>query len=158
MILCLPICLNIIILPLGFLFFGTITHVEDTIRSVIEGPSWHQRPVQFLVMDMSLVGGIDMSSAEAFVRIHRLLSARCVTLVFCGFEVDSSIGKALSSVEVLGQPGVELFLTFNDAMECERAYHHFQAMLDVLLLQRDGERISTRLVQVSKDRDVYCFP
>ena len=103
----------------GFLFFGTITHVEETIRSVIEAPSWHQHPVKFLVVDLSLVGGIDMSSAEAFVRIHRLLSARCVTLVFCGFEVDSAIGKALSSVEVLGQPGVELFSTFNDAMECE---------------------------------------
>ena len=108
-----------IIMPLGFLFFGTITHVEKTIRSVIEGPSWQQRPVQFLVLDLSLVGGIDMSSAEAFVRIHRVLSARCVTLVFCGFEFDSPIGRALSSVEVIGQPGVELFSTFNDAMECE---------------------------------------
>jgi hypothetical protein len=116
----LPLDMSDIILSLGFLFFGTITHVEDTIRSVIEGPSWQQRPVQFLVLDMSLVGGIDMSSAEAFVRIHRLLSARCVALIFCGFEADSPIGKALSSVEVVGQPGVELFSTFSDAMECER--------------------------------------
>jgi SulP family sulfate permease len=108
-----------IILSLGFLFFGTITHVEDTIRSVIEGPSWQQRPVQFLVLDMSLVRRIDMSSAEAFVCIHRLLSARCVTLVFCGFEAGSRVGKALNNVEVIGQPGVKLFSTLNGALECE---------------------------------------
>jgi SulP family sulfate permease len=64
-----------------------------------------------------------MSSAEAFVRIHRLLAAKRVTLVFCGFTGDSPIGKALRSVEVLGARGVELFGTFNDAMEwTENAY------------------------------------
>jgi SulP family sulfate permease len=59
-----------------------------------------------------------MSSAEAFVRIHRLLAAKYVTLVFCGFTIDSPVGNALRSVDVLGADGVELFLTFNDAIEC----------------------------------------
>jgi len=103
----------------GFLFFGTITHVEETIRSTIETPSWQQQPVQFLVLDLSLVGGIDLSSAEAFVRVYRLLSSRRVVLVFCGFDSGSAIWKALSSVDVLGQPGVELFSSFTDAIECE---------------------------------------
>jgi SulP family sulfate permease len=102
----------------GFLFFGTITHVEETIRSLIEDPYWQQRPVQFLVLDLSLVVGIDMSSAEAFVRIYRLLHARFVTLVFCGFEINSPVWNALRTVEVVGAPGVELFSTFNDAIEC----------------------------------------
>jgi len=107
----------------GFLFFGTITHVEETIRSLIDGPSWHRNPVRFLVLDLSLVAGVDMSSAEAFVRIQRLLSGKYVTLVFCGFSADSSIAKALQSVNVLGSEGVELFSTFNDAMEwTENAY------------------------------------
>jgi sulfate permease, SulP family len=61
---------------------------------------------------------VDMSSAEAFVRIHRLLAAKYVTLVFCGFTNDSPVGNALRSVDVLGADGVELFLTFNDAIEC----------------------------------------
>ena len=103
---------------LGFLFFGTITYVEESIRSLIEGPSWQNNPVQFLVLDLSLVAGVDMSSAEAFVRIHRLLAAKYVTLVFCGFTIDSPVGNALRSVDVLGADGVELFLTFNDAIEC----------------------------------------
>ena len=102
----------------GFLFFGTITYVEESIRSLIEGPSWQSNPVQFLVLDLTLVAGVDMSSAEAFVRIHRLLAAKYVTLVFCGFTNDSTVGNALRSVDVLGADGVELFLTFNDAIEC----------------------------------------
>uniref|UniRef100_A0A0W0FIS6 Putative vacuole protein n=1 Tax=Moniliophthora roreri TaxID=221103 RepID=A0A0W0FIS6_MONRR len=101
----------------GFLFFGTISYVEETIRSIVEGPSWSKNPVRFLVLDLSLVYGVDMSSAEAFVRIHRLLQLKYVTMVFCGFEADSTIGKALQSVDVLGAEGVELFSDFNDAME-----------------------------------------
>ena len=105
----------------GFLFFGTITYVEETIKNIIEDPSWQRRPVRFLVVDLTLVGGVDMSSAEAFVRVHRMLSAKNVVLVFCGFVADSAIGIALQSVGVLGEDFVELFTTFNDAMECE--YH-----------------------------------
>lgn len=59
-----------------------------------------------------------MSSAEAFVRLQRLLVAKNVVLVFCGFTVDSAVGRALQSVGVLEQDSVELFSTFNDAMEC----------------------------------------
>ncbi|KAJ6558135.1 sulfate transporter family-domain-containing protein [Mycena capillaripes] len=107
----------------GFLFFGTIAHVEETIRNIIDEPSWQRNPVRFLVLDLSLVGGVDMSSAEAFVRLQRLLSAKYVTLVFCGFSAESAVGKALESVDVLGADGVELFSTFNDAMEwTENAY------------------------------------
>ncbi len=103
---------------LGFLFFGTITTVEQTIRELIEGSSWQKGPIQFLVVDLTLVAGVDMSSAEAFVRIQRLLGAKGVVLVFCGFTLESPVGKALRNVDVLETEGVELFTTFNDAMEC----------------------------------------
>src|SRR5882762_2017093 len=103
----------------GFLFFGTITYVEETIKNIVEDPSWQRKPVRFLVVDCTLVGGVDMSSAEAFVRVQRLLAAKSVVLVFCGFIADSAIGKALQSVGVLGEDFVELFETFNDALECK---------------------------------------
>ncbi|THV02009.1 hypothetical protein K435DRAFT_367627, partial [Dendrothele bispora CBS 962.96] len=111
----------------GFLFFGTITQVESTIRSLISPPpgssSWPRHPIRFLVLDLTLVYGVDMSAAEAFVRIQRLLAARYVTLVFCGLDADDNIGRALRSVDVLGMEGVELFRTFGDAMEwTENAY------------------------------------
>ncbi|KAF9267177.1 hypothetical protein L218DRAFT_1063908 [Marasmius fiardii PR-910] len=101
----------------GFLFFGTITYVEEAIRHVVEGHMYEQNPVRFLVLDLSMVVGLDMSSAEALVRVHRLLRQKGITMVFCGFRVESEIGSALSSVEVLGAEGVELFEWFGDAIE-----------------------------------------
>ncbi|KAI0065142.1 hypothetical protein BV25DRAFT_1799226 [Artomyces pyxidatus] len=101
----------------GFLFFGTITHVEETIRALVEGPSWERNPIQFLIVDLSLVAGVDMSSAEAFVRVQRLLAAKRIVLVFCGIVAESSVKRALESVDLFLLPGVELFETMNDAME-----------------------------------------
>ena len=93
--------------------------MEETIKDIVEDPSWESRPVRFLVVDLTSVGGVDMSSAEAFVRVQRLLAAKSVVLVFCGFHTESAVGKALQSVGVLGEDFVELFATFNDAMECK---------------------------------------
>ena len=61
---------------------------------------------------------VDLSAAEAFVRVQRLLAQRRVVLVLCGFAVDSGVGRALSNVGLLDMPGVELFETFSDAVEC----------------------------------------
>ncbi|OJA08461.1 hypothetical protein AZE42_05050 [Rhizopogon vesiculosus] len=107
----------------GFLFFGTISHVEETLRNIVNGPDWQHNPVRFVVVDLSLVVGVDMSAAEAFVRVQRLLAAKGVVLVFCGVTADNPSGKALSSVGVLHEPYVEVFKTLNDAMEwTENAY------------------------------------
>ena len=103
----------------GFLFFGTITQVEETMRTVVEGPSWQTHPIRFFILDLALVAGVDMSAAEAFVRIQRLLGSKGVVLVFCGFSDTSPIGRALRSVDLLEMDGVELFENFNDALECE---------------------------------------
>ena len=105
----------------GFLFFGTITHVEETMRTLVDGAEWNANPARFLVLDLSLVAGVDMSAAEAFVRVQRFLAAKQVILVFCGFDAEAPIGRALRSVDLLETDGVELFSTFNDALECESA-------------------------------------
>lgn len=103
----------------GFLFFGTITNVEESIRSLVEGNSWRENPIRFLVADLSLVYGVDMSAAEAFVRLQRLLSSRMVVLVFCGFRMDSAVGKSLNNVGLFDMEYVECFEGYNDAIECE---------------------------------------
>lgn len=107
----------------GFLFFGTITHVEETMRMLVCGPAWDTSPVRFFIMDLGLVAGVDMSAAEALVRVQRFLAAKNVVLVFCGFNMESPIGRALKSVELLEMDGVELFATFNDALECTLSCH-----------------------------------
>jgi sulfate permease, SulP family len=103
----------------GFLFFGTITHVEETIRTLVDGAAWQRSPIRFLVLDFSLVAGVDMSAAEAFVRVHRILSTRGVVLCFCGIAAGSPVCSALASVGLLEAEGVKLFASFNDALECE---------------------------------------
>ncbi|KAI9058951.1 hypothetical protein FKP32DRAFT_1596829 [Trametes sanguinea] len=101
----------------GFMFFGTITHVEEAIRTLLEDHVWRRNPIRFLVLDLALVAGVDMSAAEAFVRVQRLLASKKVVLVLCGFTVDSSVGHALNNVGLLEMDGVELFETFSDAVE-----------------------------------------
>jgi SulP family sulfate permease len=102
----------------GHLFFGTITHVEARIRQLLDVSSWQNSPVRFLLVDLSLVAGVDLSSAEAFVRVQRLLAARGVILVLCGFALDSDMGKALENVDLFRADGVELFSYLNEALEC----------------------------------------
>lgn len=103
----------------GFLFFGTITNVEESIRGLVEGDSWRKNPIRFLVVDLILVYGVDMSAAEAFVRLQRLLSSKMVVLVFCGFRIESAVGKSLNSVGLFNMEYVECFETYNDVMECK---------------------------------------
>lgn len=68
---------------------------------------------------MWLVNGIDFSSAEAFVRIQRLLAAKGVTLIFCGCDPNRTVGRALRGVDLwTGQnEGVEVFDELNEALE-----------------------------------------
>ncbi|KAH8105254.1 sulfate transporter family-domain-containing protein [Cristinia sonorae] len=107
----------------GFLFFGTITHVEETIRTLLDGPALLHNPIRFLVLDLAMVVGVDMSAAEAFVRIQRILAMNRIVLVLCGFTVDSAVGKALKSVDLLEMDAVEVFTDFTEALEwTENAY------------------------------------
>jgi len=130
----------------GFLFFGTITNVEGSIRNLVEDNSWRQNPIRLLVVDLSLVYGVDMSAAEAFVRLQRLLSSKMVILVFCGFRMDSAVGKSLSNVELFNMEYVECFLTCNDAMECESLLPSSSSNAASSTFTRERKPVSTCLV------------
>lgn len=41
----------------GFLFFGTISACEGTIRKILEAASWSSNPIRFLVLDFSSASG-----------------------------------------------------------------------------------------------------
>ena len=102
---------------LDHLFFGTITYVGEAIRQLLETAQWTRNPIRFLVLDFSLVPGVDLSASEAFVRVQRLLMAKHVTLVLCGFAMDSPIALALQSVELFEGQNVEVFSDINQAIE-----------------------------------------
>lgn len=103
----------------GFLFFATINSVEALIRRALDIAAWQHKPMRFLVIDLSLVSGIDFSAAEAFTRIQRLLDAKDVVLVFCGLSAEGEIGLALRSVGLWADRGlrIEAFLSLNEALE-----------------------------------------
>jgi SulP family sulfate permease len=107
----------------GYMFFGTISGVERAIRQVIAHRQWKKNPIRFLIVDFSLVNGLDFSAAEAFIRIHRLLALKNVYLVLCGTSYTSDAGKALRSVGIWGDTPIdylEIFENFNEALEwCE---------------------------------------
>lgn len=76
--------------------------------------------MSFLIVDMSFVNDLDFSAAEAFVRIHRLLTAKRVILVFCGVVLGSQSHKALRSVGLWGgeeNSTVWTFDSLNAALE-----------------------------------------
>jgi len=105
----------------GFLFFGTISGVEDRCRAYLESATWEKNPIRFLIIDLTLVSGVDLSAAEAFVRLHRLLEARRVQLIFCGQSATHDVAKALQAVDLWGN--AEVFATLNEALEwTENAY------------------------------------
>lgn len=103
----------------GFLFFATINSVEALIRRALEIAAWQSKPMRFLVIDFSLVSGIDFSAAEAFTRVQRLLQAKDVILVFCGLPADGEVGLALQSVGLWADCGIKLeaFGSLNEALE-----------------------------------------
>lgn len=137
----------------GFLFFGTFSAVEDEIRRLLDVAVWEHNPIRFLILDLwfvlsshscaeildlrltsppdaprftRMVYGLDFSSAEAFVRIQRLLAAKGVVLIFCGAHPEGAVGKALQAVELWSdeaEGNVQVFDTLNDALEwTENAY------------------------------------
>lgn len=108
------------------MFFGTITAVEDEIRHLLDLAKWQHNPIRFLIIDLHLVHGMDFSSAEAFVRVQRLLAAKDVLLILCGAAPTGLVGTALQAVDLWADregTRVEVFVGLNDALEwTENAY------------------------------------
>lgn len=103
----------------GFLYFANISGVEQLIRRGLDIAAWQEHPIRFLIVDFSLVNGVDFSAAEAFTRIQRLLQAKDVVLVFCGLTPESDVGIALRSVDLWTDSSVrvEVFQSLNEALE-----------------------------------------
>jgi SulP family sulfate permease len=110
----------------GIVFFGTISAVEAEIRKLLDLAKWQHNPIRFLIIDFALVHGLDFSSAEAFVRVQRLLAAKDVLLILCGAAPEGLVGTALRSVDLWADSEgsrVEVFTDLNDALEwTENAY------------------------------------
>jgi SulP family sulfate permease len=55
----------------GFIFFGTANSLYETIRGYVESS---ETPLQFVMLDLALVRGIDSSAVKSFEKIMQLLN------------------------------------------------------------------------------------
>lgn len=118
----------------GFLFFGTVNAVEGLIRKVIDIATWENHPIRFLILDFSLVTGVDFSAAETLTRVQRLINAKGVVLVFAGIAMDSDTSAALQRVDLWMDRGmnIEVFSSLNEALEwSENEYLRSMYMSDL---------------------------
>jgi SulP family sulfate permease len=108
----------------GFLFFGTIVKVENTVRGLIDDEAFSRRPIRFLVLDFSRVNGLDFSAAEALTRINRILAKRNVQAIMSGLNIEGEVGKSLQNVGLFEDGNqVQIFEDLNSALEfCENEY------------------------------------
>ncbi|KZV98848.1 hypothetical protein EXIGLDRAFT_726747 [Exidia glandulosa HHB12029] len=107
----------------GWIFFGTINNVENSVKRLLDAAQWQNNPIRFLIIDLSLVLGVDISSCEALVRLQRLLDSKSVMLIFCGMSEGSSVWRSLHNVDIFGERNVEVFDTTEQAIEwTENAY------------------------------------
>ncbi|KAL2853752.1 sulfate transporter family-domain-containing protein [Aspergillus pseudoustus] len=122
----------------GYLFFGTIVDVENTMRGLIEEDAFSRLPIRFIILDLSRVYGIDFSAAEAFTRINRILKKRNVQMTISGLDVEGDVGKSLQNVGLFeAELGVRLFEDLNSALEyCENDYLNVFYSHREALLQR----------------------
>ena len=121
----------------GYMFFGTIGSVEKTIRRFLEERTFEENPIRYLVMDFTLVPGVDYSAAETFIRMRRLLDAKAIHLILSGAKDDSDVAQGLQSVGMWSdgtEEGVKNFESLNAALEwCEndllRVYYEKKALM-----------------------------
>lgn len=85
----------------GSIFFGTIVRIEKSVRDLLDDVYFKQKPIRYLVLDISNVTEIDFSAAEAFARIKRLLDAKNVFMLIAGATNDGGMTEALHAVGLL---------------------------------------------------------
>jgi SulP family sulfate permease len=61
----------------GFIFFGTANSLYETIRNYVDSS---EAPLQFVMLDLSLVRGIDSSAVKSFEKIMQLLNKNEIQL------------------------------------------------------------------------------
>ncbi|KAF1996828.1 sulfate transporter family protein-like protein [Amniculicola lignicola CBS 123094] len=111
----------------GFLFFGTIVSVEQSMRSLINDDNFKKQPISFIIVDFRGVTDVDFSSSEGFQRINRILNRKNVRMILTGFDFNNKVGQSLQNVGLLdeergdeGCPPPRVFEDLNTALEsCE---------------------------------------
>ncbi|CAJ0913309.1 556_t:CDS:2 [Entrophospora sp. SA101] len=73
----------------GYIFYGAIKGVEDSIKKVLIDCEQDGKPIKFLILNMFCVTGFDINSVHALESIQKHLQHQKVYLVICGISYES---------------------------------------------------------------------
>ena len=102
----------------GFMFFGTVNQLSTFIMDLIQDGNF----VKFVILDFSLISGVDYSGLETFLRIKTKMKESKTHLVFCGLQSIEPALRKTGIFESLDDNAayIHIFETLNDALEwCE---------------------------------------
>lgn len=105
----------------GFMFFGTVHQLDHAISNLIRSYRHRDIPIRFLILDFSLVNGIDFSASDAFCKIFHRLTTNRIYLIIAGAPIDSELCHALRNAGIFSSGNfVQHFEKCNQALEwCE---------------------------------------
>lgn len=101
----------------GSIFFGTIVRIEKAVRDLLDDVYFKQKPIRYLILDISAVTTIDFSAAEAFARMKRLLDTKSVFMIIAGATKNGNMIEALHAVGLLERSYVTVGSGFEDLEE-----------------------------------------
>ncbi|KAI9204235.1 sulfate transporter family-domain-containing protein [Polychytrium aggregatum] len=103
----------------GFMFFGTVNQLDAYICELIHEIT----RIRFVILDFSLINGMDYSAMESFLRIRRIFREYHTHLVFASLGAESTreVSKSgLFDTDENGESFVHNFETLNESLEwCE---------------------------------------
>lgn len=111
----------------GYVFFGSLTAVEDQLRQATLGPN----SVDILVVDFANVAGIDSSGTAAIARLLHEIRQRGIAIWVAGFDPDS-IERLLGSEPELATR-IAFTSSLDAALEC--AEDHLLMLTTARILQ-----------------------
>ncbi|KAF2842194.1 hypothetical protein M501DRAFT_926949 [Patellaria atrata CBS 101060] len=150
----------------GYLFFGSIVHVESYVRSLIQDETFSKRPIKYVVIDFQHVTGLDFSAGDAFTRMYRLLIRKNVEMILSSVALNGTVGKNLTLVGLLDEemgdavhPAPKVFEDLNQALEwCENQQLFEFIRRSKLLGQKEAQEQETRALSISSARQSSRSP
>ncbi|CAJ0857008.1 6253_t:CDS:2 [Entrophospora sp. SA101] len=147
----------------GYMFYGAIKRVENTIKKALIDGEQDGKPIKFLILNMLCVTGFDINSVHVLESIQKHLQHQKVYLVICGYE---SLGvcvplKNLSFWNDVTNDYVKFYDEPNEALEwCENSLLGTFYARNRLLYNSDNQLVGVQHQTTSSllNDESFCSP
>ncbi|CAJ0637143.1 12113_t:CDS:2 [Entrophospora sp. SA101] len=145
----------------GYMFYGAIKRVENTIKKALIDGEQDGKPIKFLILNMLCVTGFDINSVHVLESIQKHLQHQKVYLVICGYE---SLGvcvplKNLSFWNDVTNDYVKFYDEPNEALEwCENSLLGTFYARNRLLYNSDNQLVQHQTTSSLLNDESFCSP